>query len=102
ISFGNHHVNDVVAQALTLTNAAAADGFSEALDASIGAASAGVTAAGSFSGLAAQASDATSLTVGLDTGTAGAKAGTATITLTSDGTGTSGLGLTSDGTQTVN
>jgi hypothetical protein len=40
--------------------------------------------------------------VGLDTSTAGAKSGTATITLQSDGTGTSGFSAIGIGTQTVN
>jgi hypothetical protein len=43
-----------------------------------------------------------SLIVGIDTSTAGAKSGTATLALVSDGTGTSGLGNTPLPSQTVN
>ena len=108
VNLGNVRVGTVATQALTLSNLAPDDGFSEKLNASIGGATAGVTASGAFTLLAPGApgnplaTDNTSLVVGLDTASAGAKSGTATITLASDGTGTSGLGLTSLGTQTVN
>ncbi|MSP03304.1 MAG: Hint domain-containing protein [Acetobacteraceae bacterium] len=101
VAFGNVHVGDAASQTLMLQNTAAADGFSEALNAAAGNAAAGITASGSFTGLAAQGTNNSALTVGLNTATAGAKSGTATITLTSDGAGTSGLGLTGIGTQTV-
>ncbi|MBL8483751.1 MAG: choice-of-anchor D domain-containing protein, partial [Rhodocyclaceae bacterium] len=102
VNFGNVRVGAAASQALTLSNLAPNDGFSESLNASIGGATAGVTAAGSFSLLGPQGSNNSSLVVGIDTATAGAKAGTATIALQSDGTGTSGLGITDLGTQTVN
>jgi hypothetical protein len=102
VSFGNVHVGDIKTQALTIQNTAANDNFSEKLNASIGSATAGITATGSFNLLAPQATNNSSLVVGLNTATAGAKSGTATITLTSDGSGTSGLGTTGIGTQTVN
>ena len=57
VDFGNVRVGSVATQALTITNTAANDGFSERLNASIGGATAGVTAAGSFSLLAPQASN---------------------------------------------
>ena len=101
VDFGNVRVGSVATQALTIANTAANDGFSEKLNASIGGATAGVTAAGSFSLLAPQASNNSALVVGIDTSTAGARAGTATVTLASDGTGTSGLGITPLGSQTV-
>jgi hypothetical protein len=101
IDLGNRHVNDSVTQAITLTNTAAADGFSEALDASIGGASGNISAAGSFTGLNAGVSNAGSLAVTLNTGTAGDKSGQAVISLTSDGGGIDGLGTTAIGTQTV-
>ena len=101
VDFGNVRVGSVATQALTIANTAANDGFSEKLNASIGGATAGVTAAGSFSLLAPQSSNNSALMVGIDTATAGARAGTATITLTSDGTGTSGLGVTPLTSQTV-
>jgi hypothetical protein len=102
VAFGNHHVGDTVGTALTLTNTTAANGYAEALDAGLAGATAGITAAGSFTGLAAGQSNATSLTVGLNTSAAGSIAGTATITLASDGTGIDGFGQTALGTQTVN
>ncbi len=102
VSFGNVRVGTATDQALTIQNTAANDGFSEKLDASIGGASTGVTASGTFNLLAAQSTDSSSLHVGIDTSTAGAKSGSATITLNSDGTGTSGLGITALPSQTVN
>jgi PEP-CTERM motif len=101
VDFGNVRVGSVATQALTITNTAANDGFSEKLNASIGGATAKVTAAGSFNLLAPQASNNSALVVGIDTSSAGARAGTATITLASDGTGTSGLGVTPLAPQTV-
>ncbi|MGE0432709.1 MAG: choice-of-anchor D domain-containing protein [Planctomycetota bacterium] len=103
IVFANRHVGSAASQALTLSNLAAADGFSESLDASIGGATGNATTnGGSFGLLAAGASNGTALAVGIDTSSAGAKSGTATITLTSNGAGTSELGTTALGTQTVN
>jgi hypothetical protein len=52
--------------------------------------------------LNAGATDSSSLTVGIDTSSAGHKSGTATISLASDGTGTSGFAALAIGTQTVN
>ncbi|WP_201496560.1 choice-of-anchor D domain-containing protein [Rubrivivax sp. A210] len=96
----NQRVGDSATQALSITNTAAADGFSERLNASI-VGNGNVVASGSFSLLAAGATDNTSLLVSLDTRSAGARGGTATLTLVSDGTGTSGLGVQGLGTQTV-
>ena len=104
VNLGNIHVGGSFGtQALTLQNTAADDGYSEKLNASIGGATGDASASGSFNLLAPTLINSTSLIVGLgNTTTAGAKTGTATITLTSDGTGTSGLGTSSLGTQTVN
>jgi hypothetical protein len=102
VAFGNHHVGDTVTTNLSLTNTATADGYSEALDASLGGATAGITAGGSFSLLGAGLTNSTSLTVGLVTTTAGAIAGTGTISLSTDGTGIDGQGALSIGSQTVN
>src|SRR6266851_4176278 len=102
VTLANVHVGDTAQRALSLTNQAANDGFSEKLNASVGGATTGVTATGSFSLLGPQATDNTSLVVGLDTSTAGTKSGTATLTLQSDGAGTSGLGTTALPAQTVN
>ncbi|MFN0126194.1 MAG: beta strand repeat-containing protein [Verrucomicrobiales bacterium] len=104
VAFGNFHVGDVApSQVLSLTNNVANDGFSEALNASIGGATGGVTTnGGAFSLLGPGATNSTALSVGIDTATAGSKNGTATISLASDGTGSSGLGLTALSSQTVN
>ena len=102
VDFGNVRVGTVTDQALSLTNTAANDGFSEKLNASISSNGAPVTATGSFNLLAAQSTDSSSLHVGIDTSSAGAKSGSATIALASDGTGTSGLGITPLTSQTVN
>jgi hypothetical protein len=103
VNFGIVHVGDTPQQALSLTNAAPADGFSESFDAAISNATGSATTnGGSFTGLAPGATNSTSLVVGIDTSSAGAKSGTATITLTSNGAGSSGLGLTSLTSQTVN
>jgi hypothetical protein len=103
VNLGNFHVGDAPPQqALSITNNAPADGFSENLDATIGGATGGVTASGSFTAVAPGATNNSSLIVGIDTATAGNKSGTATINLTSNGAGTSGLGLTVLPSQTVN
>jgi hypothetical protein len=103
VNLGNFHVGDAPQQqALSITNNAPADGFSESLDATIGGATGGVTASGSFTALVPGATNNTSLVVGIDTATAGNKSGTATINVTSNGAGTSGLGLTPLPSQTVN
>lgn len=103
VNFGIIHVGDVVSQALSITNNAANDGFSERLNASIGSPTGNATTnAGSFSGLAPGSTNSTSLAVGVNTATAGAKSGTATISLTSTGVGTSGLANTALASQTVN
>ena len=99
VVLANQRVGGTATQLLTLTNTAVADGFSEGLNATI-AASGTATAGGSFSVLAAGGSSS-ALFVGVDTSTAGAKSGTATITLASDGTGTSGFGALGIAGQTV-
>ena len=102
VQFGSVHVGDVVSQALSLTNTAVNDGFSERLDASFdGVSDTRILTSGAVSGLGAGASDNTSLVIGLDTSTAGSLTGFATVKLTSNGTGTSGLGLTSLTSQNV-
>ncbi len=102
IAFGNVHAGSTATQALSLTNTALANGYSEALDASLGGATGAITANGSFTGLAAGASNSASLVIGLNTTATGAETGTAIITLYSDGTGIDGFGQTAIGTQTVN
>jgi hypothetical protein len=104
VNLGNRHVGDVnPSQTISLTNNVPADGFSESLNASITLPTGGVTHnSGTIAALAPGATNNTSLAVGYSTATPGNKAGTATITLTSNGTGSSGLGLTSLPAQTVN
>ena len=102
VSFGNVRIGTATDQALSITNTAVNDGYSEKLNASLGGATTGVSASGSFNLLAAQSTDNSSLHVGIDTSSAGAKSGSATITLNSDGTGTSGLGITALPSQIVN
>ncbi|MBI2800669.1 MAG: VPLPA-CTERM sorting domain-containing protein, partial [Gammaproteobacteria bacterium] len=103
IAFANRHVGDAALQLLSLTNTAANDGFSERLNAGIGGATVGVTTnSGSFSGLNAGATNNSNLGIGIDTTSAGHKAGTATINFASDGTGTSGFAALGIGSQTVN
>jgi len=89
-------------QALSVTNTNVAPGFQEGLTASVGSATSGITASGGFMNLAAGATNSSSLLVGLDTSTAGAKNGTAAVNLISTGTGTSGLADLGLGTQTIN
>jgi len=103
VDFGNFHVGDPApSQALSITNNTPADGFSEGLDAGFAGTTGGVTTnGGSFDNLAAGSTDNSSLSVGIDTSTAGSKSGTATISLASDGSGTSGLGTSSLGSQSV-
>jgi hypothetical protein len=95
IGFGNFREGDVVtAQALSITNAAPDDGFSEALNAAADGTTGGVLANGSFNLLGPQQTNDTDITVSIDTGTAGDKSGVATIDFESDGAGTSELGIT--------
>ena len=103
VNFGIVHVGDAVQQALSITNNVPNDGFSERLNASIGSPTgAATTNGGSFTALLPAATNNTDLVVGINTATAGAKTGTATITLTSNGAGTSGLPNTPLTSQTVN
>jgi hypothetical protein len=102
IAFGNFREGDVVtAQALSITNAAPDDGFSEKLNAAANGTTGGVIANGAFNLLDPQATNNTDITVSIDTGTAGSKNGDATIDFVSDGTGTSGLGQTALPSQDV-
>ncbi len=103
VTFGNFHVGDTApSQLLTLANQATNDGFSESLNASIGSATGGVTTnGGSFTALTPGSTNGSALAVGIGTGSAGSKNGTATISLTSNGAGSSDLGLSPLTAQTV-
>jgi PEP-CTERM motif len=89
-------VGDVASQALSITNTAVADGFSEKLNASFGATTDAriLTNAGTISQLAAGQTNNTGMVISLNTAAAGVVSGSARVNLVSDGTGTSGLGLT--------
>jgi hypothetical protein len=85
VTLGNVRVGDASpTQTLSLTNTAT--GPAEGLNASVATVASGLTAGGSFTGLAAGATNSSSLVVGMNTATAGAKSGVAAITLNSDGT----------------
>ena len=99
VQLAGQRVDGSLTQALALGNTAVADSFSERLNASI-AGTGAISVAGSVSSLGPGASSST-LRVGVNTATAGAKSGTATVTLASDGTGTSGLAALALGTQQV-
>ncbi|MEO6971851.1 MAG: choice-of-anchor D domain-containing protein, partial [Rhodoferax sp.] len=90
VNFGNFRVGDAGAgpASLSISNNAT---IGEGLNASIATGSGGFAANGAFTSLAPQATNNTSLQVSFNgTGTAGAKSGTATVTLVSDGTFNSG------------
>lgn len=102
VSLANVHINDVSEQTLNVTNQVATDGFSESLNANLGATSGDATSNnGSFSALAAGGTDNSSLVVGIDTSTVGAKLGSVAVNLASNGDGISNLGQTALTTQNV-
>ncbi len=94
VSFGNRHVGDVLSQSLSIANIGTADGFTENLDASIGNASGAVTATGTLNGLAAGITNSSSVTLGLSSVLDGVHAGSAVLSLKSDGTDVDGLDTT--------
>jgi hypothetical protein len=101
IAFGNVRVGGAALQSLVVTNTAAADGFSERLNAAFtGSTGSAVGTAGTVSLLAAGASSG-GLSVSLGTATAGAKSGTVTVGYASDGTGTTGVAASANGSQTL-
>ena len=85
IVFGNVRVGGTDSEALSITNSATAP--AEALDVSVGGTSGAVTGSGSFTGLAATSTDASDVTVGLSTLSAGAQNGAVTLNLSSDAGG---------------
>ena len=99
VNLGNVRVGAAApSQALSITNTASAP--AEGLNASIATATPGLTATGSFTSLAPQATNNTSLVVSMNTATAGSRNGTATITQASDGSFNNGT-QTPLGTQTI-
>jgi hypothetical protein len=101
LAFGNHHVGDIVTAGLTIANIAPSDGYSEGLDASFTVKLGSISEAGSLVTLAAGASNSAALSIGLLTATAGSLAGSAVISLASDGAGFDGNGPLGLGSQTI-
>jgi autotransporter-associated beta strand protein len=92
VTLGPVHVGGTDSQALSITNAAAADGYHEGLDATLGAATGAASASGvPITNLAAGGLNSTAFSVHLDSSTAGAKSGTVAVNFASDGATTSGL-----------
>jgi hypothetical protein len=77
--------------AVTIANTATADGFSEGLRASGNGSTGAANLSGPASVLVAAGANSTAYGVSVDTATAGAKSGTVSFALASDGTGTSGI-----------
>jgi hypothetical protein len=108
VAVSNQRVGGTTVGALTVSNTAPSGSFTEALNAAFAGSTGSVTGTsgsitgGTGSGVAGGASNSTAMTVGIDTSTAGAKSGTATLNYVSNGTGSSGLGNTAVGSQTVN
>jgi hypothetical protein len=101
ITFANVRVGGVAGQSLTVTNTAAADGFSERLNAAFtGSTGSAVTTTGTVALLNAGASSG-ALSVALGTATAGAKSGTVTVGYASDGAGTTGAAAIANGSQVI-
>jgi hypothetical protein len=92
IDFGVVRTGDSAVRLLSVTNTATTG--AEALDAAAGPSTGPVSAHGAVTGLAPGATDGAGLSIVLDTGSAGLKTGTATVSLASDGAGVDGLGAT--------
>ena len=102
INFGSIHAGDSFGtQAVTVQNTAPSGAYTETLAAGFGTPPTGFTASGSIAGLAGQATDNTSMTVGISDTTAGHKSGTVAVNLTSKAVGGSGLSDTPLPSQTV-
>ena len=101
IVLANTHVGQAASGFLALTNSAASGGYSEALDAILGNATAGYSTSGTVNALGAQGTS-NALQVGYTAGASGAYGGAATLGLTSDGTAIGdGLGTTTLASQAV-
>jgi len=102
VTIVNQRVGGTESQALTVSNTASAGAYTEGLNASFGGNSGGAANnGGNISLLAGGGSNNSSMTVGVNTATAGAKTGTVSLNYISDGTGSSGLGTTDVGSQTI-
>lgn len=91
----------VLSQALSIQNTAPNNGFSEKLDAGFGTLAGVTTNSGSISLLGPQATDTSTMVVGLSTATAGGKTGSAEVNFWTNGQGTSGLAPLQLASQTV-
>jgi autotransporter-associated beta strand protein len=96
INLGSYHVGAVapalMTSAITVQNTAAAGAYTDTLGASFGTPSAGFTATGTVSGLAAGSSDSSSMVISLDTSTAGSySSGSVQVNFTSEAVAGSGL-----------
>ena len=84
VDFGIVHTGDVIAaRGISVTNSGPTSALSDVLRASLGNAGGAFTTGGSFASLAAQATDATSLTASLSTANSGVFSGSATATFAS-------------------
>lgn len=101
VTVAAQHVNGTNLAAISIENTATPGDYTETLSATMSTSPA-ATGTGSVSGLfAGDGPDTTSLMVGVDTATAGAKSGTATVVLSSDEVLQSGLGNTPLGSADV-
>jgi hypothetical protein len=105
VVIANQRVGGTLSQALSVANTAAPGSFSEALNAGFGGKTgAATTNGGSVANLIAGGFDASSMRVGIDTGSSGARSGNVTLAYQSDGTGAngnSGLAAIGAGSQTI-
>jgi len=106
VQLANQRVGGNNSATLVISNTAAAGGFSEDLNASIGSTSGQATAVGSVSGRLAGTNNTGTgaITVGLNTGTAGAQTGAVTLNFQTAGAvagASNGLGLAAAGSQAV-
>ncbi len=88
-------------QNLTVTNTGASGSFTESLGATFATPGAGLTATGTLSGIAGQAHDSDSMSVGISDTTAGAKSGLVAVNFTSQAASGSGLSNTPLASQNV-
>jgi hypothetical protein len=107
VTVANQRIGGAATAALSIANTAPT-GFTEVLNASFGAAGANATnnvasiTGGTGSGVAAGASNTTTMAVGVNTSAEGLRTGTQVVNFQSNGTGTSGLGTIDVGSQTLN
>ncbi|MFT3820004.1 MAG: choice-of-anchor D domain-containing protein [Rubrivivax sp.] len=106
VAIANQRVGGTASAALTVSNTAAVGAFSEDLRASFGSNSgAAIHNGGVISALLAGASNNGTMSVGVDTATAGAKSGSVTVNYQTNGTvggNSNGLGTAAAGSQVVN